>query len=536
MEKAPASPTTIIPKDVNTLQYPHQATQGSRQVGQDLIFAAKGGGITFAGRVFEYAIRFVFSIFVARAIGAENFGLYTLGLTVALIASNLSMLGLQTGMARFLPPAIQKKDNKEIWGIIQISFGLPVVLGLGLSLGLYLLADPIANLLFHDPRLAPLFMVISFVIPIDTVGMLAYVVTISYKEPKYSVLANNILIPLIKLLLAGIFLAIGFSTFSILVAQVIASLVGAAVLLYFMNRLFALRRPLGAARREPVKLLKYSLPVQLGWMVNTVRSTLSTLMLGFLGLTTGVGIFAAASRFSIIGSMFFLSIGNISTPILADFHSRGESAKMEAYYQTTTRWIFIFNLPVFLTTLLFAEQILMILGEDFTAGAVCMMILAVGTLVYTSTGIGANILDMTDHPKVNTANSIIMFALLVILNILLVPRWGIVGAATASALSTVMTNLVCLFEVGYLLHMYPYNLRFLKPFFAGFSAAAATYALLDVIDLSYLVQLLLGCILLWGSYALILVLLGLPEEDRFILELVRSKIDLLLRYRNLISR
>ena len=87
---------------------------------QDVYTAARGGGISFAGRLFEYIVRFAFGILIARVIGVEQYGLYTLGITVALIVSNIAMLGLQVGMSRFLPPAIHKKDNTAIRGIIQV--------------------------------------------------------------------------------------------------------------------------------------------------------------------------------------------------------------------------------------------------------------------------------------------------------------------------------------------------------------------------------------------------------------------------------
>ncbi len=114
--------------------------------------------------------------------------------------------------------------------------------------------------------------------------------------------------------------------------------------------------------------------------------TFQRIVLGFLGLATGVGVYTAASRFSVIGSMFYLSIGAISTPIIADLHSQAKTTQMKAYYQTTTRWMMMFNLPVFLTSVLFAKPMLSIFGDDFTTGATSMMILAFGTLAYTCTG------------------------------------------------------------------------------------------------------------------------------------------------------
>ena len=497
----------------------------ARDKSEDILIAAKGGGISFAGKLFEYVVRFAFGILIARIVGVEQYGLYTLAITVSLIASNMAMLGLQTGMVRFLPPAIREKDDQAIKGIIQVCVGIPALFSLLLALGLYLLANPIALLLFHDPRMVPLLQIVSLLVPLDALASMTYVITISYKQPKYSVIANNIIAPLLKLLLAAGFLAVGLSTKGVLIAQVISTAIALSVLIYYFNIIFSLKRVHGSATRFTRKLLSYSLPVHLGWMVNTLSSTFSTLVLGFLGLTTGVGLYTAASRFSMIGSMFYLSVGNISTPIIADLHSQGETAQMKAYYQTTTRWLLMFNLPVFLTSFIFAKQLLWIFGDDFTTGATSMMILAIGTLAYTSTGVGANILDMTDHPKVNTINAIVMVFITIILNILFIPKWQVVGAAIASAVSTVLVNILCLLEVRVLLGIQPYNRSLIKPLVAGLPATMVAISLNYILNLPELLQLIVAGGMLWFVYASILYLLRFPPDDQVVLDRLISRLS-----------
>ena len=488
------------------------------------MIAAKGGGISFVGRVFEYAMRFVFGILIARVIGVELYGHYTLGITVAMIASNFAMLGLQVGLVRFLPSAIREKDEPAMWGILQVCIGFPVLFSLVLAVCLFLLAEPLANLVFHDLRLVPALRIVSLLIPLDTLAFMAYVITISFKQPKCSVIANNIIAPLAQLVLAAGFLAAGLSTNGVLVAQVIASVAAVLVLLYFVNALVPLKRLIEPSRRNTWQLMKYSFPAYLGWIVNTIRTSLSTMVLGIVGLPAGVGVFTAASRFGLIGSMFYLSVGNISTPIIADLHSRGKTAQIKAYYQTTTRWLVMFNLPIFLTSVLFAQPLLWIFGDDFTTGTTSMMILACGTLVYTCTGLGANILDMTDHPKVNTANSVIMVLVTIGLNLLLIPRFGVIGAATATALSTAVVNLICMVEVWYLLHMLPYNRSFIKPILSSLAAGILTFLFLQFLTPSPLLQLILGGAFLWGIYIISLIVLRFTAEDLSVITQIRDRL------------
>jgi O-antigen/teichoic acid export membrane protein len=501
---------------------------------QNILTAAKGGGVSFVGRIFEYIVRFAFGILIARVVGVEQYGLYTLAITVSLIATNVAMVGLQTGMVRFLPEAIREKDDQATWGIIQTSVGIPLIFSIVLSLGLLLLADNLAVLLFHDPRMASLLRIASLLIPLDTISFLAYVITISYKQPKYSVIANNILSPVIKLVMAAAFLAIGLSTEGILIAQVIASTAGLLVLIYFINSLFPLIRPLGSAFKNTRKLIRYSLTVYWGWIVNTLSATLTTLALGFVGLASGVGVYTAASRFSMIGSMFYLSIGSISTPIFADLYTQGNAAQLKAYYQTTARWLIIFNLPVFLTSILYAKPLLWIFGDDFTTGFTSMIILAFGTLTYTSTGLGANVLDMTDHPKVNSINSVILVIVLIILNILLVPRYEVIGAALATSISTIVVDVICLIEVWLLLRIQPYNRSLFKPLLAGFTAGLVAVIINRFLPLPYLQQLIVGGGMLWVVYIGMLLLLKLPEDDMFVVKRTFARIRFKLPF-NLFS-
>jgi O-antigen/teichoic acid export membrane protein len=490
---------------------------------EDILTAAKGGGVAFSGRLFEYMVRFVYGILVARVIGAEQFGLYNLAITLSLTISNMAMLGLQVAMGRFLPPVIREKDERSIWGIVQICLGLPLLCALSLAVGLFLFADPLVALLFHDARMVPLVQIVSVLIPLETLSFMIYIITISYKQPKYNAIANNVIASLVKLLLTAGFLVIGLSTKGVLIAQIIATAAGLAVMVYYVNTLFSFRRALGSARPYFGQLLRYSIPVHLGWMVNLLNGNFSTYVMGFLGLAVGVGVYTAASRFSAIGSMFYLSVVAISTPIFADLHSMAKTTQMKAYYQATTRWMMMFNLPVFLTSVIFAKPMLSIFGDDFATGASTMMILAFGTLAYTSTGFGATILDMTDHPKVNTINSVVMVFVTITLNVLLVPPWGVVGAAVASSVATILVNVVCLIEVWILVGIQPYNHSLFKPILAGLVASLVAFLLNYFIDLPSLLQLLVGGGTLWIVYGFILYLLRLPPEDRLIIVRLLSR-------------
>ncbi|HSM26096.1 MAG TPA: flippase [Anaerolineaceae bacterium] len=507
--------------DIKNIQ---SSTSSDKTYQQNILTTAKGGSISFMGRTFEYLVRFIFSIVVARAIGAEQYGLYTLGLTIIPILSMLSLLGLQTGVVAYLAPAIRDNDEKKIWEIIQISAGIPALLSILFGVVLFFMAEPIAIQGFNDSRLIPLFQIVSVIVPMDAISFIAYQIIISYKKPQYSVLSNNVVLPVAKLLLSIGFLALGMGVNGIILAHVIASAIGFIIIIYYVNSLFSLKRPFTPTKRMTVEILKYSLPVHLGWVLNTLRGTLETIVLGFVGLISGVGIFAVAARISTLGTLLFLSVGNISTPLIAEFYNRGEMGQLERLYKTTTKWVLMFNLPLFLTFVFFSKPILSIFGADFTNGSTALIVLAVGNLVYTGTGIGANILDMTNHTKFNSINSAILIVVTITTDLLLIPRWGVIGAAAASSFSTVIVNIICLVEVYILLKIRPYGREIIKPL-SAISITTVIFLLINpLLSLPTFWHLVVGGLILWSIYILILAWLGFSKEELLIFSRLRSRV------------
>jgi O-antigen/teichoic acid export membrane protein len=216
----------------------------------------------------------------------------------------------------------------------------------------------------------------------------------------------------------------------------------------------------------------------------------------------------------------------IAMPMVADLHSRGKIDQLERMYQTMTKWGMIFNLPVFFSMAIFARPLLSIFGPDFVAGASSLIILAFAVLFDVSTGVCGTIVTMTGHSKLSLANSVISLVVSVGLHLLLIPRWGLVGAAVASVFCAVLINVLRLVEVYLLFKIQPYNRSILKPLFAALAAAAVAFMANQWLGiLPSILQLIIGAALLCAVYAGIIVLLKLDDEDRLILKRVWARLS-----------
>lgn len=468
-------------------------------------------------------------IVLARFLGSEQFGLYSLALTAATLVAGLALLGLKSALVRYVSLFASRWDEEGLWGTLQIGIGIPMALSALMGIGLYVGASPIAERLFHEPRLASLLRLISLGVPFLTLVHNLTSATQGFKKMQYTTIAENISQPAIKLALVILLAIVGLTAAGALAAHILSVIIASMMLLYFLNSLFSLRRPLWTAPRDSREILRFSLPLYLSTLIKKFRKNVQTLLLGALNTITNVGVFTVASQVNSVGAMFHESIVTASMPIVSELYGQGEREQLARFYQTMTKWTFTLNLPLFLIVLLFPGPILSIFGQDFVAGALALTILAWGNLIDAGTGICGVVLNMTGKTPLSLLNTIVLSVLMVGLSVLLIPRWGVTGAAVAALTTTALVNLMRLLEVLILLRLFPYNVSFVKPVVAGFVALAISWVMRRLFHLeAHLAYVAISITVLLAVYLGALLLLGLSDEDRMVLTRIGKRLGIKL--------
>ena len=184
-----------------------------------------------------------------------------------------------------------------------------------------------------------------------------------------------------------------------------------------------------------------------------------------------------------------------------------------------TRWSLTLSLVLTIGGVVYATEILRLFGPEFVAGVGVLVVIMVSEMLNAAVGPSGLVLIMTDHQKFATANQWAFGLLNVGLNVVLVLEFGLVGAAVATASTTVVQNAVRLYFVRRFEGYMPYDVTFLKPLVAGAVSAGlmtGTSLLLDGLFLLF-VGGAAGTLAYFG----VLYLLG-PEDidEEFLGELV----------------
>ncbi|MGA9316387.1 MAG: polysaccharide biosynthesis C-terminal domain-containing protein, partial [Solirubrobacteraceae bacterium] len=192
-------------------------------------------------------------------------------------------------------------------------------------------------------------------------------------------------------------------------------------------------------------------------MFQIVVFWLDILLVGAMVSRYAAGVYGAVSKLAVVGGFALegsrLAIG----PQLSGLLARKEYARAADLYQSATRWLMAVSCPVYVLFAIFPVVVLGIFGHRYTAGAASLVVLSLAMLVSLGTGNQTIVLLMGGKSSWNLVNALAALAVNVGLNLALLPRIGILGAAIAWAASIVVDNVAAIIEIWVLFHLSPFG-------------------------------------------------------------------------------
>ncbi|MEL6987762.1 MAG: flippase, partial [Bacteroidota bacterium] len=262
----------------------------------------------------------------------------------------------------------------------------------------------------------------------------------------YSVFKNIFLIPftfILTFLISFHYLSISYA----LIAFTVSCYLGLAINTFYLFKrikFFDVKYDPSLSRKE---LLAIGFPMLLTTATSLLITSIDILMLGYFKGTFEVGIYDIAIKFSLLAGVALLGINAIATPKFSEFYSTNNFDGLKRMVRWSSKFIFWSTTPVLVILLLFPELILSIYGEEFPKAATALVILTVGQFISSISGSVGNILKMTDNHKVFQNIMIVATLLNIVLNIILIPLYGINGAAIATSSSIIFYNLTGVYYV-----------------------------------------------------------------------------------------
>ena len=487
---------------------------------------AQGASVSLAGRFTGRTLNLLTQISVARLFGPQDYGLYTIGLTILRLGGLLSTLGMDTAVVRY-GARYQTKNRDRLSWVLLLSIGIPISIGTIAGGVLFFGAPWLANTFFDDPSLEPVIRLFALGIgPLAGLQVAAAGTRIS-KRMQFWVLAEELTQPALALLLILIVALMGLGILGAGVATVLS--IGAALIvaLYYVRRLFPEVWTKGVSPKGPWReLLLYSVIIFGSRFSIISMNWIDRLVLGSYWPAAVVGVYQAAAQSAILFAIILSSFNNIFSPLVADLWHRGEMRRLEAVYRTSTKWGVYLSLPFF-AVIWFAPSLVLtaVFGQDYAGGALALKILAVGHLVHVGTGGVGLLLSISGHhrPWGLTAAAILSVDLMLLLA--LVPRYGMLGAAVATSGTFGALFMLGLVQVRRRLGLWPYDRRYIKGLIAGLGSFVALYWLSQMPFSQPLLGLAVLTLASVGAFGGLLLAQGLDDEDKEFMGLIRSRLN-----------
>jgi O-antigen/teichoic acid export membrane protein len=474
-------------------------------------------GVSSVGQGLSRLLGYATQVALAWMYGSAQLGFYAIGVTLAQITNILSQFGMDNGVVRYVAHYSAERDPRRVRGtVIQallITFALSVVL----SVLLFLCAGFLADKVFDKPFLATMFRTFSVSVPFFTVMSMALWATQGFQTVKYQTYVQDVMRPVLNLAFIAVFYLLGVQVLGAVAAYIISMVFGAVLSLYYLRRVYPnlLNREL-KPKFESRALFNASGPMIVTSFTQQLNSWLAVLVLGVFAPIRDVGIYNVGFRTAALSTLVLFALSGIFSPMVSSLYRRGLSQDLGYLYKDVSRWAFTGALAFFLMTALLGRDIMAVFGDEFVPGWPVIVVIAAAQLFSSSVGPTARVLAMTGHQRM------VMFATLgsavaaVALNLVLIPGFGIYGAAAATAGSMVLVNVLTLISVRRYLGFWPYSARYAKPVIAGLLAAASVYLVRPVLPDYYYgaLALLVFVPLFLTVFAALLFALGLSQSDR----------------------
>lgn len=411
--------------------------------------------VAFAIRVVSAGIAFISQIILARLMGEFEYGIFAFVWVLVILFGNLSCLGFHTTVIRFLPGYKADNDLAKIRGLTATArlfslFSASMLAVFGVAF-LYFFGQTIAAY-----YLIPVFLGL-FTLPMIALGDVldgtarANSWALSAMSPTYIVRPVLIL----AYMLAAISLDAPITATTAMTAALAATYT--TTLLQFCVIHWRLRQHYlrGASSIHFRIWLRFALPVFLIDGIGFMMTNADVVIVGFYLPPDQVAIYFAAAKTIVLMQFVFFAVKAAAAPRMAALIAQDDKRGLAVFAGQTARWTFWPSLFIGMLVLLAGPLLLSLFGPAFTQGYGLMFFLFAGFLIKATIGPGETLLNMAGKQQLCVALYVIAFASSIILNIILIPVYGLNGAAAAAAtamlIETVLLHLAIRRTLGIVL-------------------------------------------------------------------------------------
>ena len=470
-----------------------------------------GASFIFVGTILSLIFSSLCRIFIGRTYSVEDYGTFTLCLTVVNLVTTFALLGFTDSLAREIPYYRSFKVSK-INGLISLSLFIMAVSGMLFAVGMYLFSDFFANT-FNNPDLSVYIRILSFSIPFCVMIRIVITICRGLGSSKEQVLFQNILQNVLFLLSLICAIVLGWSFDFTFFGYLLAQIITAAILVIYLYNRRSFRIDLRCDTKILMDMLTLSLPLLFTSISFYLATWTDSLMIGYYMSSQYVGYYNVAFMFAQLIPVILTSAAFLYLPLASELYDQNQLEHFKQAFHTLSKWIILFTFPYFCILLIYPEIIIgFFFGADYLPAAQTMQVLTIGYFIYVIFGLSNWNIMILKQSKFILFVNVILTSVNILMNLALIPTYGIYGAAFASlffyASIGVFYSIRCYRMIG--VHVFDKNYVsiVIQSIFILFLVAMLPYELTQIYALAAF-----GAILFAISATLAMITKSINEDD-----------------------
>lgn len=436
----------------------------------------------FLGVVIANLASFLFRIIIAREFGPDGFGVFSLALMTTSIATMIALLGLPDGVVTFVSKFREQEEYEKEAGVIISSIVLSVGAAIVFSVGVILLAPFLATEIFDSPALAEVLWWFAWIIPLNIIIELSAAYFLGIERGGFNTLIKQAIPKVSLLLLVLVVVALNGPITGVAIAYIVATCIGAIVGLAAVVFFFPTTHTNGISvnLRE---LLTYSAPLLITTAIGFLLNWTDTIIVGYVLGSSEVGIYQSAF---LLGANVHIILGVISGALYPKFSTlftNGDMTSIRQKYTEGTRWAIVFSAAPALYLIGFPGLSLeMLFGNSYRTGAEVLMILVAGQSLILLFGPPTNFLKAALESRYVAITYGIAATVNLVLNLILIPSFGLIGAAFATTVANLLGNYLHFYRTQHHINIHLPIDTFFRSLSAGIIALLPSIYFLKYID------------------------------------------------------
>jgi O-antigen/teichoic acid export membrane protein len=442
----------------------------------------RGSSLLLSGRLLSIGVKLVTQTLIVRHLATADFGAWAYAVSAVALALGFAHLSFDQSVARFTAMYREQKRYGELLGMLLFAAAVVLATGTLVVATVFLTPEWVGRATGQDREIIALLSILIVGVPIGALDRLLVATFAAFGRARTIFLRRHVVAPFLQLAVVALLLlrdaGVTFLAYGYLLGDALGLLLYAGLLVRLFRDESLLPHLSLRTIRVPVReILGFSLPLATSdWLAAFVQSS-GVLLLGYLYSTRDVAVFRAVLPVAVLNETVLQSFTLLFLPTASRLFAKRDFEGVNVLYWRTAVWVAVLSFPVFALTFAAATPLsVLIFGARYEVSGDVLAILSLGVYAQATFGFNGSTLKVAGRVRFLVLINFAALAINAVLLLLLVPRYGAVGAAWGMTVTVVVHNVMKQVGLRGVPGVRPLDRRFARPFAVVGAGACALAA------------------------------------------------------------